>query len=263
MQTHKGGRLYLKFSSLLRNSLFCYIIPRSIKTINPLAAAGLQEFVKSPEIRSRGASVLSGIISFLRIIPWIIYIAASIFFHIIQKVAFANMDGNLWLYAKDNVERKYQTLKQEMLSHQDKSPKERLEALTKFLQSFLLFSFHSLMFYPVAGMVSMDILSILAKNKKIDQNLLDTCLKGFEGSLTTEMDLQVVDLADSAMKNPHIIDLIKSDKLLHHITLEQFYQQVSSFPGETQEFISRFKKFIQEFGMRGLLTFFFLFLPFS
>ena len=231
--------------------------------INPLAAAGFQEFVKSPEIRTRGSSKIRSIFTLMKRIPTLASIIVPNIFRIARRIAFADVEGNSWLYAKDNVERKYQTLKQEMLSHQDKSPKEKLEAITKYLQSFFPFVFRNILFYPGAGMVSLGILSILAKNKKIDQNLLDTCLKGFEGSLTTEMDLQVVDLADSAMKNPHIIDLIKSDKLLHHITLEQFYQQVSSFPGETQEFISRFKKFIQEFGMRGLLTFFFLFLPFS
>lgn len=245
-----GGRIYMDFTRLSRAPIINNIYPNILKIVNPLASNGMKEFIKSEQLQQRGLSKFGTFFWMLRSAPRFVRFAAPIISKIFFRIPFGKAEGNVWNSVRSQFNRNFEKWVQPMKAAKNQPAKIRIAKIADFSSKLLPRVASMIIPYAGQGLLTFGILSGLRNKGFIDAHLVDKALKGFEGNITTEMDLIIGDLADCARKHPQITNLITSGTLSRDLTLEQLYEAFLKLDGG-DEFVAELKLFMTDFGMRG------------
>ena len=97
----------------------------------------------------------------------------------------------------------------------------------------------------LASMLAMKLLHI-SMEKRVDSATLEALMRGLEGNVTTEMDLEVGDLADVARGHQELIECLSDSRVDWKNRLANGVKQ----PGG-KEFLKQWNSFIKKYGSRG------------
>lgn len=123
---------------------------------------------------------------------------------------------------------------------------DRIHLIRKSMGNMLPNLISRIAVYLVAGVIASGILGKKLKKKVGDDHgtfLLNQLYKSLPGNVTTEIGLEMGDLADKIRAYPDVIDY------LQNASNESFYEQLDKIPGGT-EFKREMESFLHKYGMR-------------
>lgn len=228
-----GGRLYVDPSPMLYLPIPRRAFPKALEMADPLIANGVREVIKRKEFQ-KGAS--KGSTSMRQIGPWLLPILAK-------------AQARLWKHAPEGSTEellaKIDTYISQAKAQLDMAElgAERLKVVRRLLGSVFSETLLSMPPYLAAGAMAWLLLRRLTKGYA-DPDDLDALLRGLLGNVTTEMDLEVGDLADVARQSPALVAHLSQ----HDVnTVLDTVAEVEGGPA----FLSAWNGFMNRYGMRG------------
>lgn len=227
-----GGRFYMDITPVLTHPIAKKILPKGFVNIDHHASLSMADWVKDTSI-SKPKSTLS--------LKMLLGFAIPLFGQVLNRL--------LW--------RKYNKFPQQMSRQIDayigqvqqnvKNANTQFKKM-QYLQAqtrLLLTESTTWKAELIASMAAMAILSKLVK-KTAQKTDLDSLMRGLEGNVTTEMDLEVGDLADAANQS----ETLKAH-ILSSLDVQDKLAQCPNFDGGTQ-FINQWNEFMTAYGARAL-----------
>ena len=232
--TSAGGRLYVDVGPLLARSLPRRIVPAALENADPLMAAAVQQVLARPEFRIENMSAqkvhLRNLARWLR--PILMNAVANLFWRQPEdRVAAANR------WSDDFIKR----MTRQLAAAQPGG--DRMAVARTILGKTMADVLPELAPNIVAGFMARALLARLLGNRVVSADI-DTLLRGLSGNVTTEMDLQVGDLADVARRSPKLVDYLTSTPS------GQILAGVQQIEGGA-EFAAALEHFLARYGMRG------------
>lgn len=229
-----GGRLYIDPTDLLRLPAFARRVPKVLRLVDAPASAAIAEVVARPEFRDAArvvsrARVLSKLLGFARrIVPrvlWRVFVARSAVL----------------------VERTRRDLDQQFAAFEARwrrveRPREQLRmCVDELLQ--LVYT----VFIPVApSVMAAGISGVLLRKLMGDRAApddLEALRRGLRGNVTTQMDLELGDLADLARAEPRVATYLRQTD---HPSLDE----LATIDG-AEALLDGLREFLDRYGMRG------------
>ncbi|MCB0080417.1 MAG: hypothetical protein KDE47_05790, partial [Caldilineaceae bacterium] len=232
--TSAGGRLYMDVGPLLARSLPRRIVPAALENADPLIAAAVRQVLARPEFRIENMSVqkanLRNIARWLR--PILLSAVANLFWRLPEgRVAAANR------WSADFIKRMTRQLKAAQPGA------DRIAVARTILGKTMADVLPELAPNIAAGFMARALLARLLGDRVVSADI-DALLRGLSGNVTTEMDLQVGDLADVARRSPKLVDYLTS------APSGQILAGVQQIEGGV-EFAAALERFLARYGMRG------------
>ncbi len=230
-----GGRLYLDLTPLLNHPRLRTRFPKLIFLADERMSASLEAFVERPEFLEQTRSGHK--------------IALSRPLRIIGPAFLRALSLLLWSNTRNLVPTKTNELHQLIadvqrdLSSFAQGPARfgrMLEILRSIFRTHLARKFLPLM---MGGILSQRLVATLCKKDAHDPDIIDLT-RGYEGNVTTEMDLHVADLAEVARRFPAVSEKIQKEPKASVLST---LKQVEG--GEA--FCEALTDFLRNYGMRG------------
>ncbi|WP_199613572.1 phosphoenolpyruvate synthase [Paenibacillus alkalitolerans] len=123
---------------------------------------------------------------------------------------------------------------------------DRIRLIRQGMGNMLPRVLSNIVVYLIAGVIASGFLERKLKNKAGDERgtfLLNQLYKSLPGNVTTEVGLELGDLADKIRAHSEVIDYLEK------ANNDNFYEQLDKIPGGT-EFKSELESFLQKYGMR-------------
>lgn len=228
-----GGRLFIELTPLLRHPLTRKIALNFLPLVDPLIAEAMREVSARPEFLAQGERVkLTAVGQFM----W----------PLLQRTL-----ANFWADQPEQAAQKVTEIGQKMVQqvqnslHQAPAGKARLEALRHELYGMFFPLMRQMLPEIIPGMISMGLLTYFTKALARPGELAAVG-RGLVGNVTTEMDMAVGDLADSARSCPALVaHLGRTD-----IPAAELLQTAATIPG-SEPFCQAWQQFMALYGMRG------------
>ncbi len=233
--TRAAGNLYIDLSPLLFNRVVRKALPNGLQVADHLASAAIKEFVARPEFEAaaRQASDRMGVRDLMR---WF-------------GPMVGRMQARLWLLkpeeGMDDVraigEGQIQDIESQLAAAEIGLP--RLLVLRDFMGKFFREIVMALVPFISSGFASTVFLArIMAPF--VDDEVIQAVSRGIQGNPTTEMDLEVGDLADVARRSPTLVEHLLNNPA------DGILDNLGAVPGGA-DFITALNEFLARYGMRG------------
>ena len=228
-----GGRLYLDASELLRVSPVGRIAPRVLTAIDALMADAVSEVVQRKEFGFGTGSKLGALRT---VVPFLGPILAKALWHMWLAPTEGNADRALAY-----VEATIATFRSDL----EAAPPgvQRYDAASSMISGIFLEVFPRLIPLVLSGILGLVILRKLLEGRGVERDLM-TFAQGLDGNVTTEMDMEVGDLADLAREHPDVVVHLKSTDARDAL------QTLRSVNGG-EVFSQAMQRFLDRYGMRG------------
>ncbi|SEM90573.1 phosphoenolpyruvate synthase [Lihuaxuella thermophila] len=226
-----GSRIYADLTDLLRFKLGRKIIPQVFRMMDELISQAISEVVNRPEfLEQKPDKEVAGTV---RKNVWPILL---------------NIQKNLWFrdpeLALDRVNEKISERLEEVAKRlQHTSGSGRVKAIQQELAKIFPFIFEHIAHYLGAGMISMFLLHKCVPRWLGEDPGLHRLNKSLSGNVTSEMGLEIGDLADLAKNYPQVAEY------LQRATDETFVDGLERVRGG-DVFREAFEKFMRKYGMR-------------
>lgn len=231
---HAGGRLYIDIGPLLARSLPRRIVPTLLENADPYIAAAIKQLLARPEFRienmSNQRANLHNLARWLR--PIVLNAMANLLW---RKPESRVAKANRW--SADFSAR----VSSQLAAAQPGSA--RLAAACAILGDTMMDVLPELAPNIVAGFMARALLARVLKNRVVSTDI-DALLRGLPGNVTTNMDLEVGDLADVARRSPALVGYLTST------SPGQILSGVQQVEGGA-EFMQALQHFLDRYGMRG------------
>ncbi|MDH3944711.1 MAG: PEP-utilizing enzyme, partial [Anaerolineae bacterium] len=232
---HAGGRFYADLSPLLYHPILRKIVPRALSVADELGSLALSDLMQRQEFldaanRAHDKSRLHTIGRNLA--PLAIRALAHVWFRSPEKAVDRALGFNR--LSLGSIETKLFDTEPGL---------QRLQTLQKVLSELFMRHAAPMAPYIAAAMISKTVLERLVHNHG-DPDDIQAVLRGLHGNVTTEMDLQVGDLADVARRHPAVADL------LSNLPAVEALGKMGDVDGGG-EFLQAYQEFLHRYGMRG------------
>lgn len=231
-----GGRLYIDFSALLHLPALRTLFPKALENADTLIADSMREVMEGEEFK-RGKdkkdaerATISGIGSWLA--------------PLLPKV-----QARLWLLPPEGGVEKLSAISASFLDQAETKLNgalqgvERLKVARELLASVFVEAALFMPPYLGAAMMAKALLTRLTKEVGNPTDI-DAIQRGLSGNVTTEMDLQVGDLADSARQSPALVEHLSA------LDAKSALESASTIEGG-KAFLAEWRRFMARYGMRG------------
>ncbi|MGB0387806.1 MAG: phosphoenolpyruvate synthase [Ardenticatenaceae bacterium] len=228
-----GGRLYVDPSPMLHLPLPRRAFPKVLEMADKLIADGVREVIKRDEFRqgaAKGATRMS------RIGHWLLPLLAQ-------------AQARLWKHAPEGATEELSAkideyIKEVQARLEAAQPgAERLKVARNILGSVFVEGALPMPPYLAAGFMARLLLSRMTEGYG-DPKDIDILVQGLSGNVTTEMGLEVGDLADVARQSPALVEHFR----LHDATTA--LQTAAQVEGGAA-FLAAWEGFMTRYGMRG------------
>jgi rifampicin phosphotransferase len=226
-----GGRLYVDPTDLLRFKLARKIIPKVLSNMDEGISGALQEVIHRPEFLA--VTPKSGLAKAVR--QQILPIGKEVFKNVFRR------DPKL---ARAKVEA-YMTEQHDLIRSSLAGLKgvERLEKMQKYLTTSLLNIFRNLFPYVIPFILSAGQLKKLLTRWLGDDLDLQKLSQSFPGNITSEMGLDIGDLADLIRELPEVEAYLKTAK-------DDYFFDGLSIVNGGERFQQAFSLFLDKYGRR-------------
>lgn len=232
-----GGRLYINVTKMLRNPKLRKLLIGILGIADPLTQLSIKDLVKreAASFDNKNAAKVS--------LPWM---ARNIGFPIMHRVMaflwFRNTKG-IVEHRTQFIEDTIEEMRQQLVKPKQ-GPAVRLrfmfDRMGRLFREKLIFNF-----MPVVGsaLLSAKLIEKLTGKDFSDPDMADF-MRAYEGNVTTDMDLELGDLADVARKYPAVLQHMRTAPVE---TMLDSLQQIDGGP----TFLEEFQCFLKKYGARA------------
>ncbi|WLR51027.1 phosphoenolpyruvate synthase [Bacillus tianshenii] len=225
-----GGRLYIDPSELLRLKGPRQVFPKIIRNADDRIARALAEVTNRPDFKKKHANPQT-----FKKVSKLLPVGTKII-------------RNLWFKDLDTAVSEINDAMKERLAASKQALSEvngaaRIRFIQQDLGHTFTFLFHHVVHYLYAGFISGFVVKKRAKEWLGNEEIYHTISKGLRGNVTSEMGMQIGDLADIARENKALIAYLEQAKD------DSFYEQVAEVEG-SERFAAAFHEFMERYGMR-------------
>ena len=228
-----GGRLYLDPSDMFRVSPLGKVFPRVLEAVDSLMAEAVREVVQRPEFGYGTGSKLSTLSS---VIPYFGPLLAKA----IWRMVFTKPEGSA-VRALVFVDSTIEGIRGELNAATPGA--QRYEVASSVMSRLFLGVFIKIVPTILSGIFGLLILKRLLKGRGVEREL-KTFAQGLDGNVTTEMDMELGDLADVARAHPEVVAHLKTTDA------RQALESVRSVTGG-ETFYEAMQRFLRKYGMRA------------
>lgn len=227
-----GGRLYVNYSPLLRFKKVREKIPQGFKAADALIGSALGKLIERN-------SALAESKADWRIKRALVQFAAPVVWNIIKDLLYRDLDKSV---DKSNafIEKMAGSWEEKL---RGASGATRIRLMQESMGTLMVAALKGFAHYAFAGMAALGLMSQLSQKWLGDKQEIPILNKSLTGNVTTEMGLQLGDLADVARDYPEVIDY------LQRASDEGFYQGLAQVAGG-DVFGQALAKFMDKYGMR-------------
>lgn len=228
-----GGRIFLDLSDILHNKLARMIVPKLLSNADEAMSRSIDAVVKRPEFLKGGQ--VEGAIT--------VSTVGKMLMPVMKKVwtIIRRGDPKLGREHVDNFVRQH--IVQTRSALREVQGPERIKAVKIQFDSIFTRFIPNIGPYLVAGLMANALLKKICIRKFGDQAKVDQLNKSLPGNVTSEMGLELGDLADKVRDLPDVQEYLKSAED------QSFYSGLDEVPGGMQ-FKAEFAAFINKYGMR-------------
>ena len=233
-----GGRMFADVTALLLVKPFRNRFLKVFKGMDELISSALAQVSKREDFMKQSVSRKAGFRTFRKMAPIIIPVFAKVIYNLVIK---------------DPIDSKGEanSLIQEISRESEKkifevSGAERIRRIQENMGNMLPNVLAKVAVYWITGIVAAGILEKELKNKLGDKksaHLLSQLNKSLPGNITTELGLEVGDLADIARNYPEVIDYLQK------ANNSSFYEELIKVNGGLK-FKAELESFLSKYGMR-------------
>jgi phosphohistidine swiveling domain-containing protein len=229
-----GGRLYVDPTHLLRIPFFARRLPMVLNLVDQRTSAAIAQVVGRPDFLAAKRQVSRG-----SIVLRLIGLAHRIVPRVLWRVFFERTDSH--------VDRMRAQLDAQFAAHQarwealpDDAARLRMsiQQLSELFFGVFLKAVPSVMGAGIAGVL---LRKLVGERASADD--LESLRRGVRGNVTTQMDLELGDLADLARAQPGLVEALRS-------SAAPSIAQLAQIEGSAA-FLAGFERFLAEYGMRG------------
>jgi len=229
-----GGRMYGDMSAMMYTRLGSKVIPKGLVMIDDLVGMAMRQFVEQPTFAQNKPKVLDKVK-----LRSVMHILGPLGRNAIKRLIFLPTDGvmeELTAHIYGAIARTKATREAEDLANRVDDVYEHIQAA---------FTREAFEIFPLI-MLIMSSSALLKKllTEHADPADLAAIQSGLEGNVTTEMDLEVGDLADIARENTEIMAAFEDEDTA---SLLPRIQQISG----SERFLAALDKFLQKYGVRA------------
>ena len=229
--TQAGGRVYIDLTPALHSGMLKRIIPTVLDEFAPGAAAELHTMTRRPEFASQGSGAKVTLSSLLPVLALVGKTLRLVFRRNLDHVRAEYEAALMGKVAGWNTV---------FASTEPGLPQLRAasEQLKQMAPSLLP------LFLPIlySGVLPLRLISALTKGR-VAPRTVEALTRGLTGNITTEMILELGDLADLARENPALAQHLRGAKP------EKAIESARGLPGG-ERFFAAWDKFIERFGHR-------------
>lgn len=232
--TYAGGRMYADMSALIYTRLGSKGIPNGLVMVDELVGMAMRQFIDRPAFTQNKAKVMDK--AKLR--------------NMLPVVGPLGRDAmrRMWFMPTDNVMEELTTHIHEAIARTNatreaKDLKTRVDAMYEHIQG--AFTREAMRILPLI-MIIMSSSTLLKRmlEKHADPADLAAIQSGLEGNVTTEMDLEVGDLADIARENKAIMAAFEDEDTA------SLLPRIRQIPG-SEYFLTALDEFLEKYGVRA------------
>lgn len=229
-----GGRLFVDPTNLLRLPAFARRVPMVLNLVDARTSAALTQVVARPEWKAAKRQVSRG-----SMVAGVLGIAHHVVPRVLWRLVFERSDLHVqrmraWL------DEQYAAHRTRWDSLPDDAARLRfsIETVGRVFFEIFLRVVPSIMAAGAAG-------ALLRKlvGSRADPDDLEALRRGVRGNVTTQMDLELGDLADLARTQPGLVEALRS-------TVTPTLAQLEGIEGSA-ELLAGLERFLAEYGMRG------------
>ncbi|WP_181197522.1 phosphoenolpyruvate synthase [Enhygromyxa salina] len=229
-----GGRLFIDPSDLLRLPWFARRLPKALTIVDLRTAAALGAVVERAEFR-RGARRVSR----ARIGATVAYLAARVVPRVVWRLCFARTQ-TVVSRTRELLDAQYAQLERDCAALPDEAARLRasVEVLAQLFERVFLRIVPSVMAAGIGGVLVRKLIG-----DRVDPDDLEALRRGLRGNITTQMDLELGDLADLARASPELVEHLRTSATLS-------LEALAELPG-AKPLLDGLDRFLAEYGMRG------------
>jgi phosphohistidine swiveling domain-containing protein len=229
-----GGHLFVDVTNLLRLPVFARRVPLVLNLVDARTAAAIAQVVARPPFKSAKRQVSGPSMAVT-----ILGVARRVVPRVLWRVLFARTDAHVQR-TRDWLDEKFAAHAAHWESMPDDAARLRMaiEKLSSTFFEIFVRVVPSIMAAGVAGALLRKLVGARA-----DPDDLEALRRGVRGNVTTQMDLELGDLADLARAQPGMVDALRSTDTP---TLAQLERIEGSAP-----LLAGLEHFLAEYGMRG------------
>jgi len=231
-----GGRAYIDLSAILQLPIFNRLYPEVVAAIvDPLMGQPIRDVIDREEFRcGRHNPEIRASVG--RVAKWLL----PIFVKTMARTWIQKPDG-IVNRVEQYLDQKLESIHQHMSKPQTLA--ERLKVPQYFLGEMLLDILFKFLPAIISGILSQNIIRRMFSNYITPIEVISLA-QGLSGNATTEMDLSVGDLADTARQSPKLV------KYLLNTDARTILENMESLP-DGQTFAQAWHAFLEKYGMRG------------
>ncbi len=232
-----GGRIYIDASAALLRRPLRKLLPSMLRVMDPKMSVMLEVAVAGSSFTEREGRPPANIRVFLRRMVW------PVLRRVIPNLLWADPER-----MQGRVESRMGEVTREWgasLAAADPAgddPKARLQAVRELLWAVMPTLFADFFYVMAAGMLSWRVLSKVSGGDRRVQDLS----RGLEGNVTTQMDLELGDLADLARAEPELREALLAD-----VDLLRDPEKIVALAGGA-ELRAGWEAFLDRYGHRGI-----------
>jgi pyruvate,water dikinase len=235
--TSAGGRIYVDLTPLLRLPKLGQALPKLLRIADSLSAGAIRGVIQRTEFTKDGTRGHAKPTTLLR---WLFPVLSGA----IARIAWLSPDG-----AAEHLSAIMDTYIEKARAQLTTAPAglPRLQ-VAEWLNA-TIFADHVIVMpsYIAAGMLSRVLLARLTRSLPNQPQIaadIEALGRGLSGNVTTEMDLQVGDMADAARQSPALVQHLSQGDA------QSALATAPTIPG-SEAFLAAWHRFIQRYGMRG------------
>lgn len=226
-----GGRLFIDLTSLLQIKQARKVIPLLLQQLDERIGSAFREFLQRPGFIQDEVD------------PGVRKKVRSTLLPILKKVV-----RNIWISDPAEAIPKARQITEDGLErYQDyigsASGAERIARIQESCGGFILPLFTNVATFVLPGIIALKRISYLSRKWLGDDQSISLLNKSLPGNVTSEMGLQIGDLADIVRQNPEIAAYLK------YATADHFYEGLEEVDPK-KIFAAPFVKFMEKYGMR-------------
>lgn len=227
-----GGRIYINYSSFLRFKRVREKVPKGFRAADALIGSALGKVIaQTPELAQAKPD--------RKMKKMLVQFAGPVVWNVIKDLLYRDHSRSL---AKSDA-----FIEEMLVNLEERLGKatgaERIGLIQESLGTLMVVALKGFVHYPFAGMAAMGLISVLVPKWLGDKQEIPSLNKSLPGNVTTEMGLQLGDLADIARDYPEVI------RYLQTASDGGFYEGLALIPGG-EVFGQALTKFMDRYGMR-------------
>lgn len=232
--THAGGRMYADMSALIYTRLGSKAIPKGMTMIDDLVGMAMGQFVERPAFVQNKPNVADKVK-----LRNMLHLMGPLGRNAIKRMLFLPTDGVM----EEMTSQIQGAIARTKATQEDEDLIARVDAMYEHIQgSFMREAFPILPLIMIVMSSSTLLKRILAEHA--DPADLAAIQSGLEGNVTTEMDLEVGDLADIARENPAIVVAFEDEDM------DSLLSRIQAIPGN-ERFLAALDEFLEKYGVRA------------